>query len=167
MDEEYDKLRYKVRPSLAKSGCWDEAVVRPRAKVMAEARKNNAILHFGTMFGICVERGSELGKNDANRKFKGRYVFRGNDVKDQKWEAAMFQELCSSPAAMEASKSTDFYGCLPGYACHQADVEQAYTQALMSGTETLVTLPRGKWPKHFEGIDNLVVPLRELLGGPL
>ena len=159
MDEEYKKLRYKKHPSLTKPGCWDESKVRARADVMADARKKGKIVHFGTIFGICVEKGSELHKDDGNRKFKGRYVFRGNDVKDQNWEAAMFQELGSSPAAMEASKSADFYGCLPGYACHQSDAEQAYTQALMQGTETWVSLPKDKWPDHFAGIHNPVVPL--------
>ena len=58
--------------------------------------------HFGRIFGICVEKGSELPLGDKGRKFKGRYVFKWNEVKDQNWEAAIFQELGSSPAATEA-----------------------------------------------------------------
>ena len=50
-------------------------------------------MHFGEVFGICVEKGSELEEDDPNRKYKGRYVFRGNEVKDQNWEAALFQDL--------------------------------------------------------------------------
>ena len=114
MDEEYDKLRYKVHPSLSKPGCWDEDLVRPRADVMREARKAGKEVHFGDIFGICVEKGSEL--EEHLRKYKGRFVFRGNEVKDQNWEVAMFQELGSSPAAMESSKAADFYGLLPGHA---------------------------------------------------
>ena len=103
MDSEYDKLRFKKHPSLKKPGCWDEDLVRPRAQVMADARRMGKTVHFGNIFGICVEKGSELPKGHKGRKYKGRYVFRGNDVKDQSWETAMFQELGSSPAAMEAS----------------------------------------------------------------
>ena len=165
MDSEYDKLRFKKHPSLKKPGCWDEDLVRPRAQVMADARRMGKTVHFGNIFGICVEKGSELPKGHKDRKYKGRYVFRGNDVKDQNWETAMFQELGSSPAAMEASKSADFYGSLPGHASEQADADQAYTQALMEGTETWVTLPRERWPAGCEGIHAPVVPLYLALYG--
>ena len=69
----------------------------------------------------------------------GRFVFRGNDVRDQNWEHAIFQELGSSPAAMKAGKSADLYGLLPGHSIEQSDAEQAYTQTLLGGTETWVT----------------------------
>ena len=56
------------------------------------------------LFGIMVEKGSELAKGDARRKYKYRVVFQGNRVINQNWEAALFQDLGSSPATMEASK---------------------------------------------------------------
>ena len=81
------------------------------------------------LYQICVEKGSELPPE--LRKYKGRVVFLGNQVKNQNWEAAMFQDLGSSPATMEAGKACDIYGSLPGYDVQQADAEQAYVQAPM------------------------------------
>ena len=78
------------------------------SSVKARARKQNKTMHFGKVFGICVEKGSELKADSKHRKFKGCYVFQGNLVRDQNWEAAIFQELGSSPAAMEAGNSCDF-----------------------------------------------------------
>ena len=44
------------------------------------------------------------------RKWKYRVVFRGNDVKDQNWEVALFQEMASTPTTLEAAKYCDLYG---------------------------------------------------------
>ena len=64
------------------------------------------------------------------RKFKGRTVFQGNNVKDEAADVALFAELGSSPANMEAGKALDAYGSMPGNRTSQGDGKQAYTQAL-------------------------------------
>ena len=46
-------------------------------------------------------------QNDPGRKYKGRSVFQGNNVRDQNWNWAEFQELSSAPASMTASKIAD------------------------------------------------------------
>ena len=75
---------------------------------------------MGRLFGIMVLKGSELPESDPRRKYKHRVVFQGNNVVNQNWEAALFQDLGSSPASMEAGKAADAYGSLPGH-----DLEQA------------------------------------------
>ena len=85
------------------------------------------------------------------RKFKGRTVFQGNNVRDENSDVALFSELGSSPATMEAGKAVDTYGAQPGFTTEQADGKQAYTQALMKGVETWVELPRDRWPKSWVG----------------
>ena len=87
-----------------------------------------------------------MPEGDPNRKFKGRVVFQGNQVKDQDHDWALFQELGSSPATPEASKTADVYGLTPGCAIEQADAEQAYTQSKLGGTPTWVRLPPEQWP---------------------
>jgi len=77
------------------------------ADVAEQARKSGMKAHVGMIFDICVEKGSELPPGDPNRKFKGRVVFQGNRVQDESWNAALFQELGSSPATMEAGKACD------------------------------------------------------------
>ncbi len=60
---------------------------------------------------------------------------------DENWEAALFQDLGSAPASMEASKAADAYGSLPGHDVEQADAEQAYIQSDYPGVPTWVALP--------------------------
>ena len=99
------------------------------------------------MFGIVVEKNHELDISDKRRKYKGRAVFQGNNVRDEYGNWAIFAELGSSPATMEAARSADAYGLCPGHAVEQSDAEQAYTQAWLSGTPTWVRLPRDQWPQ--------------------
>ena len=79
---------------------------------------------------------------------------------------AIFQELASQPATLEASCAADAYGCLEGHTIEQADAEQAYVQAVMKGTPTYVRLPRHQWPEGWDQkyIDP-VVPLKLALYG--
>ena len=75
----------------------------------------------------------ELPIGHPDRKFKGRLVFQGNEVKDENAHYAIFSELSSSPATLEASKSVDTYGLFPGHALHKAVGDQAYIQAPLGG----------------------------------
>ena len=147
---------------------WDESTVREWGAVSREARKRkekdpNYTIHMGRLFGLCVQKGAELPDGDKRKKFKYRVVFQGNQVVTQNWEVALFQDLGSSPATMEAGKYVDAYGCAPGHSCEQADAEQAYVQAELQGVETWVALPKEAWPKswHKKGYDRPVVKLKK------
>ena len=109
--------------------------------VAADARRDGKQVQFGHIFGICVEKNSELPKGHPNRKFKGRVVFQGNRVVDQNWEHAPFQDLGSSPATLDATRSADCYGCYPDHDVEIADAVQAYIQAKLTGDECWVSLP--------------------------
>ena len=97
-----------------------------------------------------IEKNSELAAGDSRRKFKGRVVFQGNNVRDQHWEWAMFQELSSAPATMEATKTCDLYGSLPGHIVQQADATQAYTQAKLKGVKTWLRMLYDDWPDEWK-----------------
>ena len=94
-------------------------------------------------------------------------VFLGDRVKNQYGEAAMFQELSSAPAALEAAKFCDAYRMLDGHCVEQSDAEQAYCQAGLTGTPTWIRLPEHKWPDawHKLGYKDPVCPLRLALYG--
>ena len=92
LQKEWDRLRLKKVWDLDPKG------VRKWSDVAAEARREGKEVHMGMLYEICVEKGSELAPE--LRKYKGRVVFFGNQVKNQNWEAAMFQDLGSSPATM-------------------------------------------------------------------
>ena len=139
--------------------------MREWSTIAAEARRAGNTIHLGRLFCICTEKGSELPKGDPNRKFKGRVVFQGNNVRDQNYDWAVFQELSSCPATIEASKAADCYGCFEGNDVMQADAEQAYIQAELRGTETWVELPKEEWPKSWSGMLRPVCPLKLALYG--
>ena len=127
--EEWKRLRDRK--------AWDEAVVREWSDVAAEARRTGHEVHMGMLFGFVVEENPDLPSGDPRRKFKGRVVFQGNNVVNQNWEAAMFQDLGNAPATLESSRIADCYGCFHGHACEQSDADQAYTQAPLKGTPYL------------------------------
>ena len=157
MDKEWQKLLYKV--------CWVESQVREFEDVQKEVRQKGQKAHFGRIFEICSLKGSELPKGHPQRKYKGRSVFQGNQVRDENADHAIFAELGSSPASMEAGKIIDVFGSQPGYAKQQADARQAYTQALFEGIATWVRLPRNRWPKAWTNYRDPVCPLRLALYG--
>ena len=88
-------------------------------------------------------------------------MFQGNNVRDQSWDTAMFQELGSAPASMQASKAADAYGLFAGHTVAQADAVLAYIQAKLSGPATTwVLLPTDQWPAKWQGAYRTpVVPL--------
>ena len=138
MRSEWDRLWKKKVWSHDKPIEWSQ--------VAKDARVQSKKVHLGRIFGIRVEKGSELPENDARRKFKYRLVFAGNAVPDENWQSATFQDLGSSLASQEAGKACDAYGCFPGHEVQQADAEQAYVQAKLTGTETWIAIPEEGWP---------------------
>ena len=116
-----------------KQGVYDFSIVREYDDVVAEAKREGKEVHMARVHGICVEKNYQLPKGSPGRKFKGRGVLLGNQVKNQHWEAAFFQDLGNSPATFEASRWADFYGCIPGHNVKLADAIQAYIQARLTG----------------------------------
>ena len=151
---------------LVKKDAWLYNTVTEWKDVSNKARKSGEKVHVGKVFEICVEKGSELPVGDKLRKFKGRTVFQGNNVRDENSDVALFSELGSSPATMEAGKSVDAYGSQPGFTVQQNDGVQAYTQATMRGVDTWVEIPNDRWPKEWKGkFQRPVVKLRIALYG--
>ena len=56
---------------------------------------------------------------------KARLVVRGDEIRDENYEMAIFQELASCPATMQASKAADVYGLFKDHSVEQADATQA------------------------------------------
>ena len=98
---------------LLKKGTWDESRVKECREICKEARDRNEKVHLGRIFETCYEKGSELPEGDLMRKFKGRTVFQGNNVRDEDGMQALFAELGSSPTSMEAAKLLDAFGSQP------------------------------------------------------
>ena len=155
MKKEWDRLRDKK--------VWDETKPREWRDVRREADSRGQTVHMGYLFGICVEKNAELDLQF--RKYKGRVVFQGNRVVNQNYDAAIFQDLGSSPATLEAARAGDAYGAAPGHVIEVADAEQAYIQAEMVGTETWITLPPDQVPKSASHLRHPVFRLHRALYG--
>ena len=142
---------WKEWMNLEKRKVWRWETLTEWDVVSAEARRNGEEIHLGFLFGLMVEKGSEFPEGDVRRYYKYRIVFRGNDVKDQNWEVAMFQEMATTPTTLEASRYSDLLSCFPGNSVEGRDVEQAYLQADMEGTPTYIVLPKELWtPEMFK-----------------
>ena len=109
MQDEWDRLRAVERPD-GTHGVWDEDKVEGWDVVRRHFQRLDQKVYVGLVFGIVVEKNHELDVNDKRRKYKGRAVFQGNSVLDEYGNWAIFAELGSSPATMEAARSADAYG---------------------------------------------------------
>ena len=160
LDVEWNKLLNKKT--------WDQNKVKECRSIVEEARRKGEKVHIGRIFEICTLKGSELPEGDPNRKYKGRTCFQGNNVFDESSDYAIFAEMSSSPASMEAAKILDAYGYQPRHSKEQADARQAYTQAVFTGIPTWLRLPRNRWPKDWQRLykDPLVPMLLALYGHP-
>ena len=72
-------------------------------------------------------------------------------MKDEGNNWAIFSEITSCPATMEAGKAADAFGLLPGHEIQVADGESAYTQAKLGGPATWVRLPKERWLPEWHG----------------
>ena len=161
MDKEWRRLRDQI--------VWDEDHPYEWDSVRRDAQQGGDEGHLGYLLGICVEKNSERADGDPLNKYKGRGVFQGNFVVNQNYDAAMFQDLGSAPATMEAAKIADFFGCAPNHTVEIAEAVQAYVQADMKGTPTWVCLPEGQrpawWKKKYPNMRRPVCRLWKALYG--
>ena len=130
--------------SLQDVGVWDMSSVTCWNKVAYKARCENRKLHLGSLFDLCVLKGSELPPGAKGRRHKGRVVFQGNRVTDEQRDHALVQDLGSSPSTMEAAKAANLVGCADGSDEEISDADMAYTQAdcPADAIQTYVALPR-------------------------
>ena len=96
LDKEWNKLENQI--------VWEIEKVMPWRVIAEEARASGEVVHVGRIFDICVEKNHALSEDDPLRKYKGRVVFEGCNVRDQDNRWAIFQEITSCPATMEAGR---------------------------------------------------------------
>ena len=98
-NKEWDKL--------LRRDTWDPTSVREWNFTCLEAKRLNSKVHVAKIFEICVVKGAELDDSDPRKIYKGRAVFDGSWVKDENYDVALFNELGSAPANMQAGKAVD------------------------------------------------------------
>ena len=134
---------------------WDPSIVQERSSISYDSKRTGIKVCVAQIFEIWVVKKAELAVGDPENKFKGRAVLYGSWVKDEHYEVALFNEMGSSPASMQAGKAVDCFGSQPGYCIQQADAEAANTQCELKGIPTWVRLPDDRWPDSSYIIDKL------------
>jgi hypothetical protein len=77
----------------------------------------------------------------------------------------MFQELGSAPARVVAAKFCDLYSLVRDHVNENPDATQAYTQSLLGGAKTWVSLPREEWAESWKHVKRPARALDEALCG--
>ena len=136
--------------TLVDAGTWLEDTVTERQDLLADAKKTGKKIHWGDILTLCSIKFFE--KHASFRRYKGRICFRGDNVKDEDGAPAVFQEMSSSPAAIQSVNANVAYGLIPGHKSTVSDALSAYLQSsLKSKYPTWVTIPKTLWPKHWHG----------------
>jgi hypothetical protein len=136
--------------ALVDAGTWLESTVIEKDELLKQVGKSGERIHLGELMKICSVKFFEMASEFW--KYKGRICFRGDNVKDQDGAVAVFQEMSSSPTAVQGVNANVAYGCLPGHDSEVADAIRAYIQSLLKSKQaTWVAIPRDLWPDSWKG----------------
>ena len=176
MREERDSVEAlrKERTTLESAGVWDLAAVREWRDVRASPGEHMC----GRIFAIMGEKHAERKSAPADRVYKARIVFAGNNIQTASGTAPheLYTEISQTPAAMNTVRAALAIAALRGFVPKVRDATQAYIQAVIDKAgrpRTWVRLPKAWWPAHwFDGqgvplyYDPVVVLVRALYGHP-
>ena len=161
LKKEWDKLKDK--------DAWDYDSVRERADVEEEARRTGVMIHLGSLMAFCHIKNYQLGEDQWS--FKGRVVFRGDNVKDENGQFAVFSEQGANASHLMAARMVDAVAHMPGMGGEDSDATGAYTQIYLGKDcpQTWIELPRDQWHDSWRGkyTRPVVVLKRNLYGHPL
>ncbi|CAE7661277.1 unnamed protein product [Symbiodinium sp. CCMP2592] len=99
----------KEAEGLIAEGTWNYDEVIPRSELVAEARESGKKIHIGQLMTIMSWKHAE---NPDLKKLKARIVFRGDNVRDECGEYAIFQEIRVTPTAISGVNLNLMYGSL-------------------------------------------------------
>ena len=66
-----------------KKRVWEEDKVEEWSTVCSRIRGEGKVAHVGWIFGIATIKNEELPDGHKDKKYKGRFVFQGSNVRDQ------------------------------------------------------------------------------------
>ena len=140
---------------------------------MLEGQRDTMRIHFASLMDICHTKKAEL--EPKLQKYKGTFVLSVDIVKDDSGAYAVFTEQGSSASQMTAAKIMDVIARLPRCAGQAADAVSAKTHVKLEDAPKLIKIPKSespdiwirlpkqKWPKSWENIEDPVVPLERKL----
>ena len=162
------KALLKEKGTLENATVWDISTVRE----WSDVRNDGSESLVGRVFAIMGEKGSERGiQNPADRTYKARVVFAGNNVQSASGTAPheLYQEISQTPAAMNTVRAALALAALRGYVPKVRDAAQAFIQASIydpgKRPNTWVRLPKSWWPASWSHMRDPVVLLKRALYG--
>jgi hypothetical protein len=120
-----------------------------KSERIALAKQEGKTIHLAEVMPLASIKHWE---SPERRKYKGRLVSRGGQVRDTWGGAAQFGEMYLTPTNIQAINLAIYYGILLGHKITTADCTRAFLQALlMMDEETYVLLPRELWLESWFG----------------
>ena len=106
------KVIENEKQGLLANGTWDESKIRPKSEVLAMARASGTKIYIGSLMVIVSIKGHE--KPSSEWIVKARIVFRGDAVRDEENQAAIFDEIAASaPTSLGGLNLIVAHGLLP------------------------------------------------------
>lgn len=128
---------------------WLDSSVMEKSERLALAKSKGKTIHMAEVMPIASIK---FWESPDKRKYKGRLVFRGDQVKDTWGGAAQFGAMYSTPTNTQAINLAVYYGLLKGHKLAAADCTRAFLQALLlMDEETYVVLPKELWLDSWHG----------------
>ena len=115
---------------------WDDSSVIEKSVLLERSRSQNRTIHIAEIMAIASIKNWET---PDRRRYKGRLVFRGDQVRDSWGGAAQFGEMYSTPTNIQSINVAIMYGMLVGHALTTADCTRAFLQAFLL-TDRMLTL---------------------------
>ena len=155
----------KEAEGLLEEGTWNYDEVIPRNELLQQARESGRKIHVGQLMTIMSWKHAE---NPELKRLKARIVFRGDNVRDECGDYAIFQEIRVTPTSISGVNLNLLYGALSSHKTTQSDVVKAYVQSWLDTQHpTYVELPAELVPKEFAHLRRPCVRLfKSLYGHP-
>jgi hypothetical protein len=140
---------------------WNEDLVQEWKQASAE----HPDAHVGSIFPLVGVKNFESMDPNEHR-WKGRVVLGGDRIKKANGQWAIFEDVGSTPASMQATRiAIALDAAVKMYQLLQSDCIRAYVQALLSGPKTFIRMPKAWWPKSWHKFVDPVCPLDYALYG--
>ena len=153
---------------LRANATWDDSTVTTLPKLKAWARASGKHIKVAELLTLVGIKHHEL--HPSVWKYKGRIVYRGDQVRDQVNNLLLFDQTATTPTSLVALNVALWNACRKGNAASCADAMQAFLQSeLDTNDRTYVVIPvemwLDEWRSMFEPGSKLVVQLRKSLYG--
>jgi hypothetical protein len=119
-------------------GVWADDSVMEKSDRIQQSKQSDEEIHFADLMSIASIKHFEV---PWKRKYKGRVVFCGGQVRNQYGGAAKFGQLYSTPTNIQAVNVAILFGLLWNNVIRLADATRAFLQAeLLAKQDTYVSL---------------------------